>query len=169
MGDIFLAQNVGTYSSSLKAPLGARAEVGSKAWLYVRYLDAVTYTTGMVCAPASATAYSVSNDVAGGSSTCLRFAGAVPNVDQWGNTVTAVPAQNDYGWLQILGYHSAIRDNGDDDIAQGDSVIMVATDGLVDSVAKATTTGTLLLVGIAADVDADATNTVPVWLKSQVW
>ena len=94
----------------------------------------------------------------------LRFAGAIPNKDLRGNAVTAVPAQNDYGWVQTDGYHSAIKTNGDDDIAQDDTLIMVATDGVVDSIAKATTTGTLLLVGYAADVDADATNTVPAYL-----
>lgn len=167
MGDIFLAQNVGTYSSTAKCPLGAKAEVGSQEWTYVRFLDAVTYTTGMVTSRAAATGFSVTNDVSGGSSVGLRFAGAVVNKDQYGNTVTAVPAQNDYGWLLTRGYHSAIRTNGDDDIAQDDTLIMVATDGVVDSVAKATTTGTLLKVGYAADVDVDASNTVAAYVRSE--
>lgn len=169
MSDLLLTQSVGSYLASPSCPTGSVVEVGTKRWIYVRFLDAVTYTTGMVCGPASATAFSVTNDVSGGSAVGLRFCGAVPNVDEKGNTVTAVPAQNDYGWLQTDGYHSAIRTNGDDDIAQGDTLIMVATDGVVDSVGKATTTGTLLKVGIAADVDSDSANTVPAWLMRFMW
>jgi len=164
MSDAFATQPVGTYSATKNCPLGSVVTSGTRRFVYVRFLDAVTYVVGHVTARASATEFSVTNDVAGGSAVGLRFAGAIPNKDLRGNAVTAVPAQNDYGWVQTHGYHSAIKTNGDDDIAQDDSLIMVATDGVVDSIAKATTTGTLLLVGYAADVDVDASNTVAAYL-----
>lgn len=169
MGDNFAVQKIGFYSATKNGVLGSKIEVGSNEWTYVRFLDAVTYVVGHVCAVAAATGYSVSNDVSGGSSIGLRFAGAIPNVDERGNAVTAVPAQNDYGYLQTRGYHSAIKTNGDDDIAAGDTLIMVATDGVVDSVAAATTTGTLLKVGIARAADVDAANTVAADIISMVW
>lgn len=131
------------------------AGVGKKRHRYVKFLDAVTYAPGQVVTPANAAMTSVTNDISGGSSTtALTFAGVV----------IGTPTQNTWGWVQESGYHAAVVTNGDDDIAQGDTVIMGAADGVVDSVAKATRTGTLSIVGIAADVDVDAANTVPVWL-----
>lgn len=169
MADTNATLPIGQYETNPSCPVGTRVEVGSKRWIYVQFLDAVTYVLGHVCGPASATTYSVSNDVAGGSQLFLRFAGAIPNVNASGTAVTAVPTQNQYGWLQTHGYHSAIKTNGDDDISQGDTLIMVATDGVVDSVAKATTTGTLLQVGYAAAADVDADNTVAAWLTGGMW
>lgn len=129
--------------------------VGTKTYRYVKFVDAVTYAPGQVVTPANTAITSVTNDVAGGSSLiALTFAGVV----------IGTPTQNSWGWVQIAGYHSAVVTNGDDDIAQGDTIIMVATDGVVDSVAKATRTGTLSIVGIAADADVDAANTVAVWI-----
>lgn len=129
--------------------------VGTKTYRYVKFLDAVTYAPGQVVTPGNTACTSVTNDVAGGSSTmALTFAGVV----------IGTPTQNSWGWVQTGGYHAAVKTNGDDDIAQGDTVIMVATDGVVDSVAKATRTGTLSIVGIAADVDVDADNTVACWI-----
>ena len=68
------------------------------------------------------------------------------------------------GWIQCLGYHSAVITNGDDEIAKGDSVIYSATDGKVDSVA-AGTASTYKIVGIAAAADVDAANTVATYIN----
>lgn len=70
-----------------------------------------------------------------------------------------------YGWIQVAGYHPAVLTNGDDDIADGDNIILDATsDGVVDSVAAGTApTDSLLGIAVAADVDAD--DTVAVMLK----
>ena len=64
-----------------------------------------------------------------------------------------------FGWYQIGGYHSAVLTNGDDDIADGDSIVLDDTsDGVVDSVASGTAaTEKILGVAVAADVDADNT------------
>lgn len=131
------------------------AGVGKKRYRYVKFLDAVTYAPGQVVTPANAAGTSVTNDVSGGSSVgALTFAGVV----------IGTPTQNSWGWVQTRGYHAAVKTNGDDDIAQNDTVIMVATDGVVDSVAGGTRTGTLSIVGIAAAADVDADNTVAVWV-----
>lgn len=169
MADTNTTLPIGQYETNRSCPLGTKAGNGRNEWIYVQFLDAVTYTVGMVCGPCSLSGYTVTNDVSGGTATALRFAGAITNVDASGNAVTAVPTQNSYGWLMINGPHSAIRTNGDDDIAAFDTVIMVATDGVVDSVASGTTTGTLLKVGIASAADVDASNTVAAVLQSGCW
>ncbi len=172
MADTSFIQPIGTYTAAAGGPLGHIAwGFGNRRFIYVKFLDAVTYTVGMVCTPASDLGlYYVTNDYAGGTSSALRFAGAIPNVDATGNTVTAVPAQNEFGYVQLDGYHSAIRTDGGDDIAAWDTLVMDGTtDGTVDSVAKATVTGDLSACGFAAAVDVDASNTVPAWLKCLVW
>lgn len=169
MPDACMTLPVGSYEQTRSTYLGAKAYgTKNRRWVYVQFLDAVTYVLGHVTAPASATDFKVSNDVAGGSSINLRFAGAITNVDANGNAVTAVPAQNDFGWLMTAGFHSAIKTNGDDDIAAGDTLIMVATDGVCDSIAAATTTGTLLEIGEAMAADVDAANTVAGWIFSKI-
>ena len=63
-----------------------------------------------------------------------------------------------YGWVQIGGYHSAIKTNGDDDIAADASLILTSTDGTVDSVAAGTaSTYRPIAYSVAADVDASDT------------
>lgn len=160
---------VGIYTAAANGPLGSMARVGRQRWCYVKFLDAVTYTTGMVCTPASAAGlFYVTNDYAGGTSAALRFAGAIPNVDAMGGTITAVPAQNDYGWVLLDGYHSNIRTDGGNDISAWDTLVMDGTtDGTVDSVAKATVTGDLSACGFAAA--DDGTSVVTAWLKCLIW
>lgn len=75
-------------------------------------------------------------------------------------TITA----GNYGWLQVAGYHSAVKTNGDDDIAAGDTIIASASNGVVDSV-TAGTASTYVPVGIAVAADVDAANTVAVQLR----
>ena len=65
---------------------------------------------------------------------------------------------NYYGWILIRGYHSAIKTNGDDDISDGDSLVLCSTDGTVDSVASGTApTSKIIGVAVAADNDDDDT------------
>lgn len=72
-------------------------------------------------------------------------------------TVTA----GNYGFIQVAGPNAAVLDNGDDDIASGDVVIMASTDGVVDSVA-AGTAPTYIPLGVATAADIDTSNTVAV-------
>lgn len=66
-------------------------------------------------------------------------------------------AASSYGWVQVSGYHSAIITNGDDDIADGDTLIL-SGDGTVDSVAAGTaSTYKPLAIAVAADVDGSNT------------
>lgn len=74
-----------------------------------------------------------------------------------GVAIGAVTISN-RGWIQCYGYHSAIKTDGGDDIADGDSLILSATDKTVDSVASGTApTHKIIGVAVAADVDADNT------------
>lgn len=72
-------------------------------------------------------------------------------------TVTA----GNFGFIQVRGNHTAVLTNGDDDIAQGDAVIMSSSDGVVDSTA-AGTAPTYNVLGWASAADVDASNTVAV-------
>lgn len=72
-------------------------------------------------------------------------------------TVTA----GNYGFIQVRGNHATVLTNGDDDIAQGDAVIMSSSDGVVDSTA-AGTAATYNVFGYASAADVDANNTVAV-------
>jgi hypothetical protein len=171
MADAQFLQPLGTYSAISNAPLGHEVDAGyGRRYRYVKFIDAVTYVIGHVVQMATTYGF-VTNDVDGTilGSTGLRFAGAIPNKDLAGNTLTAVPAQNDFGYIQTAGLHTAIKTDGGDDITAGDTIIMKATDGVIDSVAAATSTGTLLYVGIAQADDVDAADTVSVNLKSPLW
>lgn len=64
------------------------------------------------------------------------------------------------GWIQCYGYHDAIKTNADDDIADGDSLILAGgTDKTVDSVA-AGTAPTHKIIGVAVADDDNAADTV---------
>ena len=164
--DTQFVQPIGTYTAAANGPLGQTVWSERRRFMYVQFLDAVTYIVGHVCGPASATTYKVTNDVSNGSALGLRFAGAIPNAGINGVAVTAVPAQNDYGYVQLEGIHSAIKNDGTD-YAVGDTCIMIATDGTTQPVAAATTTGTLLYVGWVPAVITATSGLV--YLKSLLW
>lgn len=73
------------------------SELGLAArYMYVKFLDAVTYKTTDVVCDASATTHAVSNDRAGGSTLAGQYPLGV--VFQ-----TTVPTQNQFGWIQVGG------------------------------------------------------------------
>lgn len=122
---------------------------------YGQFLDAVTYAAGQPLQRANATSSSVTNDISGGSAlTAARPMGIC----------LGVPTQNQYGWFLRKGYYATVVTNGDDDIAAGDAIIYGASDGVVDSVAAATTTVHTRAIGYAPAADVDAANTVGVWV-----
>ena len=72
--------------------------------------------------------------------------------------VTGTLTNSYYGWIQVGGYHSAVKTNGDDDIADGASIVLGRAKRVVDSVAAGTASSVKLLgIAVAADVDADDT------------
>jgi hypothetical protein len=71
----------------------------------------------------------------------------------------AVLTDTYYGWIQTWGYNSAIKTNGDDDIAAGDALIGSTTDLGCNSTAG-DTAPTNKVLGWAVDADVDAANTV---------
>ena len=165
--DSQFVQPIGTYTATPQGPLGQKVWSERRCLLYGRFLDAVTYTTGHVCCYAGTVAlpYQFTNDV-DGTNALLRFAGVVPNAGLNGVAVTAVPSQNDYGYIQIEGPHSAVL-NDDTDFAAGDTAIMISTDGTCQRVAAATTTGSLLYVGFAPAAITATTGALMV--KSLIW
>ncbi len=63
------------------------------------------------------------------------------------------------GWIQCYGYHDAIKTSGGDNIVDGDSLILSATDRTVERVASGTAP-THKIIGVAVTDDVDAANTV---------
>lgn len=72
-------------------------------------------------------------------------------------------AAGSYGWIQVYGRHSAVKTNGDDDIAALDTIIQSSTDAVVDSVG-AGTASTHAPIGYALAADSDANNTVSTFI-----
>lgn len=65
-----------------------------------------------------------------------------------------------YGWVQVGGYHSAIKTDAGDDFVVGDSIILHATsDGVVDRTASGTA-AVCKPLGLAVAADVDASDTV---------
>lgn len=68
------------------------------------------------------------------------------------------------GWIQVGGYHPAVKTNGDDDIAVGMQLIVDGTtDGTCNSMAIGTA-ATHAVLGVAVSADVDADNTVEAYL-----
>lgn len=59
-----------------------------------------------------------------------------------------------YGWIQFYGYHARVITNGDDDISDGDTLILSTTDGTCDSVPSGTAS-TFKPLGVAVSDDVD--------------
>lgn len=78
-------------------------------------------------------------------------------------------AVSSYGWIQTWGPHTAVKTNGDDDIADGVTLICSAStgatyDGCCDSMA-ADTAATHIIIGNATAADSDTNDTVAAFLR----
>lgn len=142
----------------------AKEELGIIRWEYnstyglrgFRYMQAAADTT---VADGTALAFS---DLY--RKTCTSDISDADNNQPAGVGIGAITASY-YGWVQCYGYHDAVATNGDDDIADGDHVILDGTnDGVCDSVA-AGTAATDTPLGIAVDADVDGDDTVEVFLN----
>jgi predicted RecA/RadA family phage recombinase len=69
-----------------------------------------------------------------------------------------------YGWVQVKGYHSAVKTNADDDITAGSWIIYGASDGVCDSSA-AGAEPEYVPFGVAVADDVNASDTVAVMLN----
>lgn len=140
---------VWTDSTQLPCPVGTEYDDGAgKVYVFVKFLDAVTYAAGQVCTYANTTGTSVTNDISGGSS--------IGNIVR--GICLAVQTQNSWGWVQRKGPYATIKTSGADDIAIGESLIVHAsTDGTCDGVAAGSTTTASFGIATTADVDADNT------------
>lgn len=139
-----------TDSANLPCPVNTEYDDGlGNVYVFVKFLDAVTYAAGQVCTYAVSTGGSVTNDISGGSSIGSIVRGIC----------LAAQTQNSWGWVQRKGRYATVKTSGADDIAIGESLIVHAsTDGTCDGVAAGSTTTASF--GIAATADVDADNTV---------
>lgn len=115
-----------------------------------QFKDAIAYLAGHSVQFADLYANTFSNDRAGGSAVIWGAAGIV----------LKVMTQNYYGFVLDTGYYPTVLDNGDDDIAMADGIIISSTDGLCDSGTTAP-----LRLGVATTADIDAANTVAVFVN----
>jgi len=149
-------QDVTEQNSEAQVELGAirwtyDTTNGLRKWKYVQFDNGsgnVASATNMVVyyLVATVTGGKVTNDVS--DSDINHVAGVMP--------VSMTDLY--YGWMQIGGYNSAIRANGDDDIAAADALIG-GGDGTCNSVAQ-DTAPTNKVLGFSWAADVDASNTV---------
>lgn len=110
---------LGTVADGLDSTRGHPAK-----FMYVQHKNAVTVVSGHCASYVSATAFTVTNDVSGGSggNSLGVVAGAYVNV----------PTTDYYCWIQIEGYHPTLL--GDGSVAAGEGIAYEATDGTWDTV-----------------------------------
>lgn len=99
-GPKLIGVNLDRYTDAAEHELGD-IYVGrnGKVFRYVRFLDAVTYVAGHVCTRGTTgtNVWNVTNDRVGGSSVAgLEVVGVLHGTN-------TVPAQNQYGWIQVAG------------------------------------------------------------------
>ena len=126
------------------------SDVGLKKYRYVQAAADTTVANGTCLTFTDLYRRTASSDISDG------------DVNQGCGVGIGAIAASSYGWVQCYGYHSAVITNGDDDIADGDSVILGA-DGVCDSVASGTAP-TSKPLGYAVDADVDGSNTVETFL-----
>src|SRR5690348_13116821 len=110
-------------TNDYQIPLGTKlfyrhATYGDWELRFVLLKDAVAYAAGQVVSPGTTYGW-VTNDVSGGSSLVLRCAGVI---------LQPIPVTAAYCCVLTKGRYPTVKTNGDDDIAAGDTIIMVATD-----------------------------------------
>ncbi|MFA5217129.1 hypothetical protein [Sulfuricurvum sp.] len=137
-----------------KFTLGTTRKVGDKSYIYCQ----IAAASG-ACANGSVLYYTSTEGVFTTSGTA-----AVRNlVKGVGNHAIAAGS---FGWVQTWGDHTAVKTNGDDDIAAGDSLIGLSSTGTCDSVAGGTAP-TYNAFGIATAADVDSQDTVAAYLIIQ--
>lgn len=142
----------GTWNSSVAAPftLGDLYASGGKTYLYVQLTDAVNATNGMVAERASTSSYIVTVDRSGGSAL-----GRFPKGVFVGN-VTA----GNFGFVQILGIHSAVKDAAGALTARVKVISHATTDG--DSAPA--TAYTDITIGVCLANSSGGVAPVDLWL-----
>ena len=140
--------------SAAKDPLGVlrfeydETNGGYKVYKYVQAASDTTVANGTALAFVNVYGWQVTSDISDANQNQPAGVG-----------IGAITASY-YGWIQVGGYHSAIKPDAGDDIADGDSLILHAsTDGVVDT----TATGTAAVckpIGIAVAADNDTADTV---------
>lgn len=145
----FLHYDFTTVDTNPTLAVGTVVWEGSKAYKYVKFLDAVTYVAGHVLYPANTAGTSVTNDTSGGSALAALACG-------YG---TAVHTQNSYGWMQIAGVVSAI---GGGSVTAG-SPVAPGTDG---TVVNYTDGAEELVCGVALEDDSGSPVRCSVLIKN---
>lgn len=129
-------------------------------FVYVQFIDAVTYAKGqMVCLADDWTSgpfYQVTNDTSEILGDKLGVAGVV----------LGVQTQNYYGFVQVRG-PGIVLNNNDDDAAIGDGLIITAADGHVANVETNGTSGVLTHIGIATSAVNTTTNLCSAFINIQ--
>lgn len=149
--------------------LGQLGEIYRVNGIPYKLVQVHTSCTNSVIAPGevvyfTATENVVTNTVSAGVSNSVdHYAGVAPS-DLAASVPQSVSSGVTYYMLiQVGGRHSAVKTNGDDDIAAGDQVIAIGN-GTCDSAAAGTAIKPSF-IGSAAAADVDASNTVAVNMR----
>jgi hypothetical protein len=154
----FFGDLVTAVRTSAQGPLydiGTRRVEGNKVYRYVKYESGA----GGVAAVAGNVAFHVDGtyDVTSDVSDSHRNLVAV--------VLSAVIADEGYGWGQVFG-PCTVNTSGGDDILKGDAIISANTDGTVDDYALSGNAEDVLKpIGFALADDNDGANTVSVFLQ----
>ena len=121
---------------------------GYKVYKYVQAASDTTVANGTALAIVNLYGWQVTSDISDANQNQPAGVG-----------IGAITASY-YGWIQVGGYHSAIKTDAGDDIADGGSLILHATtDGVVDTTASGTA-AVCKPIGIAVAADDDTADTV---------
>lgn len=173
MADIF-PHPVDTFTDDQRARLGQVFEdAAGKEWMYVQFADAVAYVSGAVCGIENASTGIVTADE---SASKDRPGGVL--VASARTATQKVPTENQYGFVQLSGYHPAVaKVAGVDSIAAGTGLVMHASsDGVANVDTGTPTTGELnRRIGFAHAASEDGASgtynedTVPAMLMIPRW
>ncbi len=177
MNPIF-PHDVVTFTDTLQAKLGQIFNRGDGTrWQYVEFDTGTggTFEGGAFCQWTDRDAFKVSTDLTDVTDNPAGAIAATKRLDDDGNASTdRFPTDGQYGFIQIEGYHPAVRKApADDGMTEGELVILAATDGDVTMAVAADPALAELnkMVGRAAGASEDTAagtymeDTVPVNIK----
>jgi len=125
------------------------ATVGLRAYRYIQAAADTTVADGTCLGYSDTSRFIASEDIGNSDFVINQVAGV---------GIGEIVAES-YGWVQCYGYHAAVLTNGDDDITDGDTIIIDASnDGVCNSTASGTPpVSTPIGVAVADDVNDDDT------------
>lgn len=142
MGCPIFPHDTQTFRDSAVMALGTILEKGDGTrWQYVEFdtgTGPVAFSSGMFCGWTDRDAFKVTADNSDHGDNPAGAIAATPRVDNDGNTLTdKAPTDGQFGFIQIEGYHPAVRKVAGQDSLAEDSLYVLSGDGTVNDAAAA--------------------------------